>query len=385
MRGRHDSPPTRRTEDATPHGFDDALASFLDYLSSYRGYSPHTVKAYARDVRAFREFLAMRHGQIEHPDQVPREMVVQFALSLKGDAPLTVRRKLAALSSFYGFLQDTGQATHNPARGVPLPKVAQVLPTSLSEDQARRLLEAAHTPWHRALVALLPFAGLRRSEVTAITLEDLDLEHGHLLVRGKGAKQRAVPLAPMVVQAIQEYLPCRPQTDSAHLFVSRVGGHALPGRVTNRMLRQVLRGADLDQKRITPHRLRHTFATHLLRTGVDVRTVQELLGHADLQTTARYLHSDLRTKQAAVGRLATPFARAQHGATRRGAVMVPYPAFDSALEGSPVGRYSGNARAPGRTPPSGRGSPTAGGRPPRRLLRLGVDEVGQVHSQRHRT
>ena len=304
-----------RTPQGSSTSFDAAVAAFLDYLSAYRGYSPHTVKAYARDVRAYREFLATRYGQIEYPDQVQREMVVQFALSLKGNAPLTIRRKLAALASFYGFLQDMGQATHNPARGVPLPKVAQVVPPCLSERQAKQLLEAAHTPWHRALVALLLFAGLRRSEVTAITLEDFDLEQGHLLVRGKGAKQRAVPLAPVVVAAIQEYLPCRPQTDSAHLFVSRVGGHALPGRVTNRMLRQVLRGADLDRERITPHRLRHTFATQLIRNGVDVRTVQELLGHADLQTTARYLHSDMRAKQAAVGNLAAAFAPTRNVST----------------------------------------------------------------------
>jgi len=289
--------------------FDAALVAFLDYLSSYRGYSPHTVKAYARDVRAFRGFLGEHHG-IDSPTQVQREMVVRFALSLRGDAPLTVRRKLTAISSFYGFLQDTGQATHNPARGVPLPKVAQAFPRCLSDQQAKQLLEAAHTPWHRAMVALLLFAGLRRSEVTAITLDDLDLERGQLLVRGKGMKQRVVPLAPVVVQAIREYLPCRPYADSAHLFVSRVGGRPLPGRVTNRMLSTVLSKAGLGEEGVTPHRLRHTFATQLIRNGVDVRTVQELLGHADLQTTARYLHSDMSTKRAAVGRLAAPFARA---------------------------------------------------------------------------
>jgi site-specific recombinase XerD len=235
-------------------------------------------------------------------------MVVQFALSLKGQAPLTVRRKLTAVASFYRFLQDTGRATLSPARGLPLPKVAQCFPTCLTAEQAGALLEAAHTPWHRALLALLLFAGLWRSEVAAITLDDLDMEHAQLLVRGKGARQRVVPLTPLVVEAIREYLPCRPQTESDHLFVSRVGGRPIAGRVTNRMLARVLEAAGLDQHGITPHALRRTFATHLIRNGVDVRTVQELLGHADLQTTARYLHSDTRTKQAAVGRLAAAFA-----------------------------------------------------------------------------
>jgi len=289
-------------------GFDDAVTGFLDYLGSYRGYSIHTVKAYARDLREFRRLLARRYGSVRQPNQVKREIVMQFALGLAGQAPLTVRRKLTAIASFYRFLQDTGRATLNPARGLPLPKVAQCFPTCLTEEQARALLKAAHTPWHRALLALLLFAGLRRSEAAAITSEDLDLDHGQLLVRGKGAKQRVVPLTPLVVEAIREYLPCRPETQSNHLFVSRVGGRPIAGRVINRMLKRVLEDAGMDEQGITPHRLRHTFATHLIRNGVDVRTVQELLGHADLQTTARYLHSDTRTKQAAVGKLAAAFA-----------------------------------------------------------------------------
>jgi len=296
---------------ATRIGFEDAVPAFLDYLESYRGYSPLTMKAYARDLRRFREFLAERYPGVDSPDQVRREMVVQFALSLKGAAPLTVRRKLAGLSSFYCFLQDTGQAGINPARGVPLPKVAQVLPACLSEKQTSALLAAAHTPWHRAMLALLLFVGLRRSEITAITLDDLDLENGQLLVRGKGAKQRVVPLTAPVVRAIREYLACRPEAESNDLFVSRIGGHPINGRVVGRMLSHILRNAVLGQDGITPHRLRHTFATRLIRSGVDVRTVQELLGHADLQTTAKYLHSDTRMNREAVGRLTTVFAPPQ--------------------------------------------------------------------------
>jgi len=288
--------------------FEDAIPAFLDYLESYRGYSPHTVKAYARDLWRFREFLAARHSHVTSPDQVQREMVMAFGLSLRGDAPLTVRRKLAAVASFYVFLQDTGGATFNPARGLPLPKVAQHLPTCLTEEQARRLLDAAHTRWHRAMVALLLSTGIRRSEATAIRLDDLDLERGQLLVRGKGRKERIVPLNSPTIQALRDYLDRRPQTTSHHLFVSRVGGHAIHGRLVNRMLNQVLQRAGLAREGITPHKLRHTFATHLIRNGVDVRTVQELLGHADLQTTARYLHSDTKAKVAAVSKLTVLFA-----------------------------------------------------------------------------
>jgi site-specific recombinase XerD len=301
----------------TQTGFEEATSAFHDYLGSYRGYSIHTVKAYARDLREFLGLLRGRYPGVVAPDQVRREMVVQFALSLKGQAPLTIRRKLTAIASFYRFLEDTGSTVLNPARGLPLPKVAQCFPTCLTAEQALTLLQAAHTPWHRAMVALLLFAGLRRSEAAAIALDDLDMETAQLLVRGKGAKQRMVPLAAVVVQAIREYLPCRPQTESQHLFVSRVGGRPIAGRVTNRMLARVLEEAGLGQHGITPHALRRTFATHLIRNGVDVRTVQELLGQADLQTTARHLHSDTRPKQAAVGKLAPVFSHPARAAYRR--------------------------------------------------------------------
>ena len=169
----------------------------------------------------------------------------------------------------------------------------------------QRLLAATQKPWQRALVMLLVFTGIRRSEAAGIQLEDLDLERGLLLVRGKRDKQRVVPLTPETVAALQEYLACRRPTPSRALFITRQGeALASPGRAINRMLERILRRAGLADQGITPHKLRHTFATHLICNGVDVRTVQELLGHADLQTTGKYLHSDTRTKQAAVGKLA---------------------------------------------------------------------------------
>jgi len=298
---------------ADPITFSQAVPRFLEYVRSYRSYSPTTVRAYATDLRQFQDFLTRELGHLPNPQELTREQVIQFGVSLSGRAPLTIRRKLACLSSFFGFLSDLGLIVGNPARRLPLPKTVQPVPICLTEEQAQRLLEAAHTPWHRALIAVLLFTGLRRSEAVAITLEDLDLEKGQLLVHGKGSKDRVVPLTPLVVQAIQHYLERRPQTDSHRLFLSRIGGHPIAGRVVNRMLVRVLHEAQLDKEGITPHKLRHTFATHLIRSGVDVRTVQELLGHADIQTTARYLHSDTRTKQAAVGRLTTLFGVPQPG------------------------------------------------------------------------
>jgi site-specific recombinase XerD len=227
---------------------------------------------------------------------------MQFAVSLSHRAPLTVRRKLWVLSSFFGFLQDMGHVSGNPARRLPLPRLEQQVPVTLTEADAQRLLEAAQRPWHKCLVVLLLSTGMRRSEIAQISLEDVDLENRQLLVHGKGAKERVVPLADQAASAIEQYLPHRVQTQSHRLFVSQFG-EPISGRAISRMLARTLAKAGLSGRGITPHKLRHTFATHLIRSGADIRTVQELLGHADIGTTARYLHSDVRTKLAAVEKL----------------------------------------------------------------------------------
>ena len=282
--------------------FDAAVPMFVDYLRSYRAYSDLTISAYACDLRMFRDFITARLGRTPGLDEVTREMVVQFGVHMRGAAPLTVRRKYAALSSFYCFLQDMGYARNNPVRRMPLPKVAQTVPVCLTPQQAQRLVEVADRPWTKALVMLLLSTGIRRSEAVGITLDDLDLNNGQMLVRGKGSKERVVPLNEAAVEAIRGYLAQRPATSAGHLFVSREG-QPLASRAVNRILSRLIRKAGLDGYGITPHKLRHTFATHLIRNGVDVRTVQELLGHSDLETTAKYLHSDTRTKHAAVLKL----------------------------------------------------------------------------------
>jgi len=283
--------------------YDDAVSEFLDYLKDYRSFSPSTVRAYGTDLRMLREFLERKLGRVPRPTEITRELIVQFGVSLRGAAPLTLRRKYACISSFFGFLQDMGYATSNPARRLPLPKVSEPVPVCLTEEMAQQLIAAADSPWTKAMVVLLLSTGIRRSEAVGITLDDLDLEKRQLLIRGKGDKQRVVPLTEQAVEAIQAYLPHRTKTESRHLFVSAWKGRPIHGRCINRMLKIVVGKAGLAGQGITPHKLRHTFATHLIRNGVDVRTVQELLGHADIQTTARYLHSDTRTKQSAVGKL----------------------------------------------------------------------------------
>jgi integrase/recombinase XerC len=297
--------------DESPLTFDEAVPKFVDYIASYRSYSPSTVGAYRRDLQLLREFLSGGNGHLPRPDEITRQQVIQFGVSLSGMAPLSVRRKLACLSSFFGFLQDMGYLQGNPARRLPLPKTELLVPVTLSQQEAQQLVAAADRPWTRCLVILLLTTGMRRSEAVAITLEAIDLDNGQLLVHGKGSKERTVPLTQEATEAIRHYLQRRKKTDCQRLFVSQMG-EAIQGRIVNRILNRVVAQAGLKGRGITPHTLRHTFATHLIRNGTDIRTVQELLGHSDIQTTARYLHSDTRTKRTAVGKLRGLLAPTPH-------------------------------------------------------------------------
>jgi len=283
--------------------FEDKVQQFLEYQRSYRSHSPLTVSTYRCDLNQFCRWLVGRLGDLPEPNAITRELVMQYAVTLSGRAAATVCRKITVLSVFFGFLMDLGELGTNPARRIPLPKPAGRIPNAISEDEARQLIGAAESPFERAMLLLMLTAGLRRSEVGAIRLEDVKLDHGLLLVRGKGAKQRMVPLMPQTAQAIRDYLAVRPEADQPCLFLSPQS-QRLANDFLNRTLRRILARAGL-AKRITPHMLRHTFATHLVRNGVDVRTVQELLGHADLETTANYLHSDTRAKETAVGLIAS--------------------------------------------------------------------------------
>ena len=218
-------PPQLPNESPPPLPLPEAMTTFVDYLARYRQCSPLTLHAYARDLQRFTDFLNRRFGRLPSADRIDRQTLVQFAVTLSGAAPLTVRRKLACLSSFFKFLQDMGHVTGNPAHGLPLPKKTQPVPVTLTDDQARRLMAVAHTPWHRAVIALLLSTGIRRSEATAIKLDDLDLERGQLLVRGKGSKERIVPLNSLTIQAIRD---CQPASNIDPLSASNIDPPWMP-------------------------------------------------------------------------------------------------------------------------------------------------------------
>ena len=280
-------------------GFEEAAQSFLDYVGTYRGCSQNTVDAYDLDLRALSGFLWRRFGRLPQPSEITRQVVIQFAVSLAGGAPRTVRRRIGCLSSFLSFLEDVGSIMANPARRIPLPKIKQNLPQIMTQEETNRVLAAADTPMLRCVVVLLLTTGIRRAEAAQITLDDIDLANRQLLIHSKGAKERVVPLTEQAAVAIQCQLAHRGDVEHRRLLTNP-WGIPLRNDSINGMLKRVLRRAGLEGRGITPHTFRHTVATHLIRNQVGIRTVQALLGHADMAMTARYLHSDLRTKEAAV-------------------------------------------------------------------------------------
>ena len=215
-------------------------------------------------------------------------------------APATVWRRLSTVSSFFNYLQDMGQASRNPARGIPRPKRRRSLPKALTSIEIDALLMVAEYPWWRAAILILCGTGLRVQELCDLRLSDVDTEIGALCIVGKGNKERVVPLSADVMAAIHRYLPHRrthPSIDA--LLVNIHGGPIKPGSFRS-ALTTLAERAGLDPKRIHPHVFRHTFATDLVRNSVDIHIVQELLGHETIATTALYLSTDTKQKRAAV-------------------------------------------------------------------------------------
>ena len=269
-----------------------AAEEFFDYLKAYRRCSPATVRSYRSDMRRF-----LRFAGAVGPGEVDRGLVLRYAMTLRALEPATVRRKIASLSSCFRYLQDFGLVAGNPARGIPLPEYHRRLPRIIGPADLDRLLHVQCDPWLRCAVGLLATTGVRRAELAGLRLGDLDLAGRSIRVIGKGSKERDVPLSQAAVVAICTYLPHRPSRASDRLLLT-ASGVPLTGQQLHRQVKRLLRRAGLGE--VTLHWFRHTFATQLIQGGTDIRTVQELLGHADLNTTARYLHSNLGRKRAAV-------------------------------------------------------------------------------------
>jgi integrase/recombinase XerC len=281
---------------------DEALAEYLRHLSLEKNASAHTVKSYREDLTQAVEFFRTRLGtQTPQPEQLTaRHLRAHLAwLSEQGYARSTIGRRLAAIRSWCRFLCRQGTLSAHPAMGLRGPRQEKRLPHFVTREDMARLLEAppAGTPLglrDRAILETLYSAGLRVSELTGLNVDDVELADGMATVRGKGRKERLALLGPPAVEAIQRWLPERqalagPRAASQPaLFLNR-GGTRLTTRSVGRSLEKYLAQAGLDP-RTSPHTLRHSFATHLLDAGADIRSVQELLGHRSLSTTQVYTH-----------------------------------------------------------------------------------------------
>ena len=283
---------------AVSHPLERLLARFLDYLRSSRGASPYTVKNYRTDIGQFVAYC--REHDVRRLTQIDRAFLREYLemLEAHGYAKASIVRRLAELRSFGAFLVRDGVAQQNPFRAVSAPRRPQRLPRYLTVAEIEALLAVPdlETPAglrDRAIIEVLYGAGLRVSELAALDVGDVDLVQAQVRVTGKGSKERLGLLGGPAVQALHRYLDVgRPALLGARptnaLWLNRRGGR-LSTRAVALMLSRTGQQAGLRQG-VSPHMLRHSFATHLLDGGADIRIVQELLGHASLSTTQVYTH-----------------------------------------------------------------------------------------------
>lgn len=277
----------------------EQIEDYLHYLTIERGLAENTKTNYQRDLERY--FVFLTEQQMTDWQSVDRFLVLDFLQILKNEqkSAATIARMITSLRQFHQFLRQERYTDHNPMQHIEMPKKAQRLPDTLSLSEVEQLIEAPDTNEilgirDRAILEVLYATGLRVSELVNLELKDLHLSMGLLQTIGKGDKERIVPLGDLAIDWITRYLEeSRPfltakQPDETHLFVNRQGtGLSRQGIWKN--LKILVREAGI-HKNVTPHTLRHSFATHLLENGADLRTVQELLGHADISTTQIYTH-----------------------------------------------------------------------------------------------
>jgi integrase/recombinase XerC len=284
-----------------------AIARFLQYMAVERNASAYTVKSYREDLTALTEYLSELHGgRLPAPSAITvfdlRGYVA--ALAASGYAKTSIARHLASLRGFFRFGQREGWVETNPAKPLRSPRKGRTLPHFLSAEDLSRLFDAPRPDEpmglrDRAILETMYSAGLRVGEVVGLDDGDLDFDAGLLRVRGKGRRERLAPVGSYAVGAMKRWLAVRTRRAGAAadapapVFTNRFGGR-LTVRSVGRMLEKYLRATGLDS-RTTPHSLRHSFATHLLDRGADIRSVQELLGHKSLVTTQIYTHVSTAT------------------------------------------------------------------------------------------
>lgn len=270
------------------------IEQFCNSLKAEKDVSPHTMRAYTKDLEEFLSFTDKKPQDIDNLD------IRGFLASLhyRKLKKSSIARKLATIRSFFKYLHREGIVKKNPAKLVSSPKVPKSLPRFLTVDEAFALMDSPkgdtfQASRDKAILELLYSSGLRVSELTTLDINDFDIKESLVRVKGKGKKERIIPIGSKAVEAMENYLPERIllKKKSQALFLNNRGG-----RLTQRSIRRIVDkyGRMIALKgHLSPHALRHTFATHLLHGGADLRAIQELLGHSSLSTTQKYTHVDI--------------------------------------------------------------------------------------------
>jgi len=284
------------------------IQEFIRYLSLEKNASPHTCRCYRKDLEGFEDFLkgtgmyvgASESVEIEKAD---RMAIRKYMSSLhRKNKKSSIARKISTLRSFFKYLAREQVIASNPAKSVSTPKLEKTLPTTLTVDEAFRLMDSPKSIPEkssevskenrlrdRAILELLYSSGLRVSELVGLNLDQFDSDLGIVRVMGKGRKERIVPVGVKAVEALKAYLEERGLSGGEDpIFINSLGGR-LTTRSVGRLMKKYTRHAGIFRK-VSPHSLRHTFATHLLDAGADIREIQEMLGHSSLSTTQRYTH-----------------------------------------------------------------------------------------------
>jgi integrase/recombinase XerC len=281
------------------------IKGFIHYIKFQKRYSPLTVEAYVRDLNQFHDFFT-QSGEAEITVTLLRSWVV-YLMGENMD-PVSIRRKLSALSSYFKYAIKRGLTNYNPAQQVIKPKKRKKFPSFVQGATMEAILnqdESAQTAYNadlmRVLVHLFYHLGIRRTELIGIKLADVDFANRQILIKGKGQKERILPLSSEIISEIERYLVCRNSVPNAdkinHLLLTKKGQMLYPG-IVHRLVRQGLE-VHTNLSKNSPHVLRHSFATHLMDNGADINAVKALLGHSSLAATQVYTHTSIdKLKQA---------------------------------------------------------------------------------------
>ena len=278
--------------------FDDAIDHFLAYLQTEKGLAENTVSSYGRDLTKLFHFLGKK--KLDQVEDVEKHHLLSWMVSLsRSDLRAKSQlRALVAARQFFRFLRKEKIVVTNPTQDIDLPKPIKSLPSFLEVDEVEKLLEmqSEKTPKgirDHAMITVLYATGLRVSELVNLPCEGVDLERGYILTEGKGRKERVIPLGGRASEALEHYMESARQhylkAQASEFLFLRQGGKPMTRQGFWKLLKQYARLSGI-QKEISPHKLRHSFATHLVERGADLRAVQAMLGHADLSTTEIYTH-----------------------------------------------------------------------------------------------